>query len=116
MKKKRDTIKNAEVDAEVRKNIGQKIKQKRNQLKHSAAYIAELLGISREAITHIETGRNNINAVSLWKLATLFSCDINDFFPTIPEGYSLTKSDLDKLKREDENVAEWAEKLFKKKS
>jgi transcriptional regulator with XRE-family HTH domain len=75
--------------------------------------------ISREAVTHIETGRNNITAVSLWKLATLFNCDIGDFFPHVPDGYALTKVDTHKIEQEGgEKAARWARELFgdKKKS
>ncbi len=117
MRKKKDTI--SEKDAtndEIRKEIGKKIKEMRNKLGQSALRIATEFGISREAVTHIETGRNNISAVSLWKLATLFNCDIKDFFPTIPNGYALTKVDLHKVAQEDKNAAKWAEKLFKKKN
>ena len=115
MRKKKDTINDKDAtNDEIRKEIGRKIKEMRNKLGQSASRIATELGISREAVTHIETGRNNISAVSLWKLATLFNCDINDFFPTIPNGYALTKVDLHKVAQEDKNAAKWAEKLFKK--
>lgn len=101
-------------DAEIRKEIGKKIREMRNKLGHSALRIADKLKVSREAITHIETGRNNISAVALWKLAVLFKCDMEDFFPTIPDGYALTKVDLHKIAQEDEKAAIWAENLFKK--
>ncbi len=103
-------------DTEIRIEIGKKIREMRDKLGHSASRIAEELGISREAITHIETGRNNISAVSLWKLAVLFKCDVEDFFPTVPDGYALTKVDLHKIAQEDERAAIWAENLFKKKT
>lgn len=102
-----------EATVELRKAIGRKIKGIRKQIGHSAELVAGELGITREALTHIETGRNNITAVSLWKLACLFNCKISDFFPTIPGGYSLSKVDLTLLAREDERAAEWAKKLFK---
>jgi len=98
----------------VRKAIGKKIREMRDKLGHSALRIANKLSISREAITHIETGRNNISAVALWKLATLFNCDIQDFFPSIPDGFALTKVDLQKVAQEDESAADWAKKLFQK--
>jgi len=115
MKKKKDTISNKDTDEEIKAEIGKKIKEMRRKLGHSAARIATELGISREAVTHIETGRNNISAVSLWKLATLFNCDIDDFFPEVPDGFALTKVDLHKVAQEDKSAAKWAEKLFKKK-
>lgn len=114
MQKKKDKINEKDAtDKEIKDEIAKKIREMRNKLGLSASRIAEELGISREAVTHIETGRNNISAVSLWKLATLFNCDIKDFFPVIPNGFALTKVDLHKVAQEDKNAAIWAEKLFK---
>lgn len=116
MPKKKVKIKEKDtVDEEVRQNIASKIKEMRNKLGLSALQIANELDLSREAITHIETGRNNISAVSLWKLAVLFNCDVADFFPTVPDGYALTKVDIRKVEQEDVKAAEWAKKLFNKK-
>jgi transcriptional regulator with XRE-family HTH domain len=117
MKKKKDILSDKnDTEIQVKKEIGRKIKEMRGKLGQSASRIAEELGVSREAITHIETGRNNISAVSLWKLATLFNCDVGDFFPTVPGGYALTKVDLHKVAQESgEKAAEWASILFKKK-
>lgn len=116
-KKKKDTIGTEcqTTDAEIRQEIGKKIREMRDKLRHSAASIAEKIGISREALTHIETGRNNITATSLWKLAVLFHCDVEDFFPDVPDGYAISKVDLSLLAQEDEKAAKWAEKLFGKK-
>ncbi len=116
MKKKAVTIEDRELtEKEIREAVGKKIREMRDKLPLSASRLAEELGVSREAITHIETGRNNISAVSLWKLAVLFKCDPNDFFPTVPDGYALTKVDLHKIAQEDEQAAKWAEKLFRNK-
>lgn len=106
--------KNAEV--EIRKEVGGRIAEMRKKLGLSARRVAEELHISREAVTHIERGRNNISAVSLWKLATLFHCDIADFFPDVPDGYALTKVDTHKIEQEGgEKAARWAKDLFGKK-
>lgn len=117
MGKKKGTIPTARnlAEEEVKKEIGKKIQEMRKKLGQSAARIAEELDISREAVTHIETGRNNIKAVALWKLAILFNCDIKDFFPIVPDGYALTEVDLHKVAQEDEKAADWAKKLFPKK-
>jgi transcriptional regulator with XRE-family HTH domain len=115
MKRKSSIIEgNDETDEEIRKHVGKKIREMRNKLGQTAQRIADELGLSREAITHIETGRNNISAVSVWKLATLFNCAVADFFPSIPDGYELTDVDLHKIAQEDEKAAQWAEKLFRK--
>lgn len=113
MRTKKVKIEDRELtEKEIREAVGNRIREMRDKLNLSAARLAKELGISREAITHIETGRNNISAVSLWKLAVLFKCDPNDFFPTRPDGYALTKVDLHKIAQEDEQAAKWAEKLF----
>lgn len=115
MKKKQDKLdERVQAEDRLREAIGKKVQEMRKKRGLSALRISEELKISREAITHIETGRNNISAVALWKLAILFNCDIQDFFPVMPDGYALTKVDLDKVAQEDEDAARWAEKLFQK--
>jgi len=100
-------------EAEIRAEIGRRISEMRRKLGLSAKRVADELQISREAVTHIETGRNNITAVSLWKLATLFDCEIADFFPDVPDGYALTKVDTTKIEQEaGEKAARWARQLF----
>lgn len=104
---------NAFAEDEIRTEIGKRISEMRRKLGLSAKRVADELQISREAVTHIETGRNNITAVSLWKLATLFDCDIVDFFPDVPDGYALTKVDTRKIEQEaGEKAARWARQLF----
>lgn len=105
-----------ETDAEIRREVGRRIAEMRRRLDLSARLVAERLGISREAVTHIETGRNNISAVSLWKLATLFHCQLADFFPDVPDGFALTDNDARKIGLAGgERAARWARTLFPKK-
>jgi transcriptional regulator with XRE-family HTH domain len=104
-----------ETEVEIRAEVGKRIAEMRKKLGLSARRVAEELHISREAVTHIETGRNNISAVSLWKIATLFQCDIGDFFPDVPDGYALTRVDTNKVEQEaGEKAARWARELFAK--
>lgn len=119
MKKSSSTIEQdtSSTDVEIRHAIGKRIAEMRQKLGLSARLVAEKLGMSREAVTHIETGRNNISAVSLWKLATLLDCDIKDFFPDVPDGYALTTVDTRKVEQEGgERASRWATQLFKKKA
>jgi transcriptional regulator with XRE-family HTH domain len=103
----------AATEDEIRSAIGRRIAERRRRLGLSARHVAEELKISREAVTHIETGRNNITAVSLWKLATLLNCAPEEFFPDVPDGYALTRMDARKIKEEGgEQAARWARKLF----
>lgn len=99
-------------DEQIRESVGRKIKQERDRRNQSADRIAKRLGISRVALTHIEKGRNNINAVQLWKLACIFGCEPLEFFPPIPKGFALTNFDYKKIAREDEKAEEWARNLF----
>lgn len=101
------------IEREIREAIGTRIAELRRKRKLSARLVGEKLKISREAVTHIETGRNNVTALSLWKLATLFRCDVKDFFPDVPDGYGLTKIDTDKIAQEGgQRAASWAKELF----
>lgn len=112
-KKKSDIMKPRKATyEEIKKAIGQKIKQERNRRGQSARTVAEKLQMDRVSFTHIENGRNNINAVKLWELACVFGCNPSDFLPPIPEGYALTTMDYEKIAKEDENAAKWAEEMF----
>ena len=115
--KRQTNIIKTEVDIEnpedgIKCAIAKRIKEMREGLGLTASQVAKKLDVSREAFTHIETGRNGISAVSLWKLAALFHCDIQDFFPKVPDGFQLTKVDIKKVRQEDERAVEWAQKLF----
>jgi transcriptional regulator with XRE-family HTH domain len=99
-------------DDGIKAAVAKRIKEMREGLGLTASQVAKKLKISREAFTHIETGRNGISAVSLWKLAALFHCDIQDFFPKVPDGFQLTKVDIKRVAQEDERAVEWAKKLF----
>lgn len=115
MKKKKSDIIQEEHSTpsdQIRESVGRKIKQERDRRDQSAERIAKRLGISRVALTHIEKGRNNINAVQLWKLACIFGCEPSDFFPPIPKGFALTNFDYQKIAREDEKAEGWARELF----
>jgi len=101
-----------QTDIEIRETIGLRIKQVRQQRHLPAKTIAGKLGITRSALTLIEGGRNNVNAVTLWKIACLLGCGIEEFFPDPAGGYSLSKRDLALLEREDKKVVRWAKDLF----
>lgn len=102
-----------DIEREIREAIGARIAEMRRKRKLSARLVGEKLKLTREAVTHIETGRNNVSALALWKLATLFHCDVKDFFPDVPDGYGLTKIDTDKVAQEGgQKAAAWAKQLF----
>lgn len=113
-KKKLDIIQeeHGTPDDQIRESVGRKIKQERDRRNQSTERIAHRLGISRVALTHIEKGRNNINAVQLWKLACVLGCEPSEFFPPIPKGFAVTNFDYQKIAREDEKAETWARELF----
>lgn len=111
MKRKKSAI-IEKTDNDIRINIGYLIKQIRKEKNLSAETVAKKIEISRAALTQIENGRNNISAVTIWKLACVLGVEASNFFPKIPEGFGLRKHDLDKLEKEDDNVVTWATQLF----
>lgn len=101
-------------DQEIKKEVGLNIKRIRRSLRkfQSADDVAKKLGISRAALTQIENGHNNVNAVTLWKLARTFGCEVQNFLPAIPKGYQLSKNDFKRIAQKDERAAQWAIDLF----
>ncbi|MDI6777976.1 MAG: helix-turn-helix transcriptional regulator [Patescibacteria group bacterium] len=114
MNKKEDKIRQAEKD--IKYEISDRIQAVRKAKNLPAKTVANYLGISRSALTHIETGRNNVSGAILWKLAIALNCNVGDFFPNTPEGFSLTKSDLEKLKEEDKRSVDFAKRCFNNKN
>ena len=100
-------------DSDLKKLIGGRIQRIRKRMDKTARLVAEQANISRESLTQIENGRNNINAVLLWKIAAVLKCDIKDFFPAVPDSASLTQNDIKIIAAEDKQAAEFAKKAFK---
>ena len=104
----------AEAELQVKKDIGARIKQKRRSTRKflTAAVVAQKLGISRVALTQLENGQNNVNGVTLWKLATILGCGVQEFFPEIPPGFELSKEDIKNISKQDQNAVKYAEDCF----
>lgn len=102
-----------EAEDEINAFIGRKVREIRDLRNLSAETVATELGMDRTNLSHIENGRNKITAVMLWKLATLFNCPVDRFFPKTAEKHSLSHSDIDLLKKEDVRVEDWASRCFK---
>ena len=115
MKTKKCNIIEQEDDSTIKEIIGKRIKRARSRHGQSAQTIAEKVGISRSSLTQIETGRNNISATLLWKIAGVLHCEIKEFFPDVPDSTSLEKSDLDIIAKENSKAAEFMKKAFKMK-
>lgn len=103
-----------QANGEIKAEIASRIKSiRKSKCVITAQRVADHLGVSRVTYTNIENGKQHVNAITLWKLSVLFDCSVSDFFPVKPEGYALTKGEMDSIKRIDERAAEWAETLFK---
>lgn len=113
MKSKKYNIIEQEEDFTIKDIIGKRIKRARGRHGQSAQTIAEKVGISRSSLTQIETGRNNISAVLLWKIAGILHCEIKEFFPEVPDSTSLVKNDLEIIAKEDTKAADFMKKAYK---
>ena len=63
--------------------LGLKIKAERNRKALSQAELAEVVNLSTNSITAIETGRQIPNAINLYMIAKVLNVDINDLFKGI---------------------------------
>ncbi len=101
---------------EIKKEIASNIKRLRRSTRNylTAKTVADKLGVSRVAYTQIENGKNHVNGVTLWKLSTLFGCDVKEFFPITPDGYELSPKDIEAIRKKDEEAIKWAEDLWGK--
>jgi len=59
-------------------SLSQNIKNKRKELKLSQEYIADQLGVSRQAVSKWETGQSEPTASNLTELATLFGISLSE--------------------------------------
>ena len=105
---------NAKTDKEIKKEIGENIKRIRRSSRSflSAQKVADKLKITRSSLTQIENGNNNVNAVTLWKLSCILDCDMKDFFPNTPDGFQISKKDIEEVEKKDKKAKEWAKQLF----
>lgn len=103
--KKSAKIKEDEADRKLRETLGKKIRIARDRLNQSAEVVANKIGISRSGLTQIEKGNNNVNAIMLWKIACALHCKVTDLFPEVPDSRSLYDSDIENIKKDNEQAA-----------
>ena len=60
--------------------LGENIKSRREELKLSQEYIAEQLGVSRQAISKWETGQSEPTASNLIQLAEILELNLSELF------------------------------------
>ena len=67
---------------EIRRVLGKKIRDAREEKKVTQKEVGDLLGYSAMAISHFENGIRELKLSDLQKLADFFSKPLNFFFPT----------------------------------
>lgn len=67
-------------------SLSENIKNKREELKLSQEYVADHLGISRQAVSKWETGQSEPTASNLMELAALFEISLSEL--VAPEKYA----------------------------
>lgn len=112
-RKKTSTIEEEDADLHMKQMIGQRIQRARDRMNKSAETVSKKIGISRSALTQIETGRNNVSAVMLWKIAAALHCNINDFFPSVPESVSLREADTAVIDKQDIEAGKFFREAYK---
>lgn len=112
-RKKTSTIEEEDADLHMKQMIGQRIQRARDRMNKSAETVSKKIGISRSALTQIETGRNNVSAVMLWKIAAALHCNINDFFPSVPEAISLREADTAVIDKQDIEAGKFFREAYK---
>lgn len=74
-------------------SLGSNISNKRKSLKLSQEYVAEQVGVSRQAVSKWETHQSEPSTANLIKLAGLFDCDIKELVS--PEQYVREQKDVE---------------------
>jgi transcriptional regulator with XRE-family HTH domain len=65
------------------KMLGQKIRQKREELNLTQDQMAHNAGFARSYYSGVERGVRNISAVNLIRLATAMNVEVGELFPTL---------------------------------
>jgi transcriptional regulator with XRE-family HTH domain len=105
--------KKADPDAGLKVLLAKHIQKVRMRRGITARQAAEAMGMTRTALTQMETGRNHFNAVTLYRLASVLKCDIKDLFPGVPDARSLTDADAAEVAMENAQAAAFITKAFR---
>ena len=82
----RKYLKSSEVRAEkaaVKKSLGESIKEQRARCKMTQEFVAESLGVSRQAVSKWESGASDPSTSNLLALAKLFGVSAEELLKTI---------------------------------
>lgn len=65
---------------DIKKAVGKRVKDLRNQLSISQEELADLAGLDRTYITSVECGHRNISIVNIEKLTKALKVTLSEFF------------------------------------
>ncbi|WP_216325695.1 helix-turn-helix transcriptional regulator [Deinococcus aestuarii] len=68
------------LDAEQERRLAERVKEARDYLGLSQEFVADRIGISRPAMSALETGKRKISSIELHKLARLLKKPLEYFF------------------------------------
>src|SRR5215207_7384588 len=75
----KDKDKRADVKDDDRKTLGKRLREAREYLGYSQDQVATYLGVSRSALSLMETGQRKVEALELKKLASLYKRPVGYF-------------------------------------
>ena len=75
----KDKEKRPEVKDDARKTLGERLREAREYLGFSQDQVATFLGVSRSALSNMETGQRKVEALELKKLAGLYKRSVSHF-------------------------------------
>lgn len=81
---KQNSIKEVSVEeTEVKRTLGEKIKEHRIRCNMTQEYVAEMVGVSRQAVSKWETGASEPSTTNLIALAKLFGISVEELLQGI---------------------------------
>ena len=83
--------------------LNENIKSRRMQLKMSQEYVADQLGISRQAVAKWESGQSRPTSSNLTELAALFEMDVSELVD--PQKWAEDKKEAETLKKDSQRNA-----------
>lgn len=92
-------------------SLGENIKNKRQELKLSQEYVADQLGVSRQAVSKWETGQSEPTASNLTELATIFEISLSELVD--PQKYAEEqKAHEHKVLKKDKAAKMWVSRFM----
>ncbi|MDA3979837.1 helix-turn-helix domain-containing protein [Gallibacterium sp. AGMB14963] len=106
-------------NSDIAKSIGKAIAKYRKAANLSQSQLAEIIGVSNDAISRMERGTIVLNVIRLFEFAEIFGCNVADLLVKNSERLEdqeyrlakklaqLNKEDRDKLLDIIENILQW---------